>query len=140
MDWTAFSLSLKLAFWTCVLILPVAILLARALAWGRFAGKSVVEAVVMLPLVLPPTVLGFYLLSAFSPASGFGAFLKWVFGVPLVFSFPGILVASVIINLPFAVGCGFAGGGLREICPKEAIWQFSPLFFTGLHRHVAGIS
>ena len=73
MDWTAFSLSLKLAFWTCVLILPVAILLARALAWGRFAGKSVVEAVVMLPLVLPPTVLGFYLLSAFSPASGFGA-------------------------------------------------------------------
>jgi molybdate transport system permease protein len=103
MDWTAFSLSLKLAFWTCVLILPVAILLARALAWGRFAGKSLVEAVVMLPLVLPPTVLGFYLLSAFSPASGFGAFLKRVFGVPLVFSFPGILVASVIINLPFAV-------------------------------------
>jgi molybdate transport system permease protein len=103
MDWTAFSLSLKLAFWTCVLILPVAVLLARALAWGRFAGKSFVEAVVMLPLVLPPTVLGFYLLSAFSPASGFGAFLKWVFGVPLVFSFPGILVASVIVNLPFAV-------------------------------------
>ena len=103
MDWTAFSLSLKLAFWTCVLILPVAILLARSLAWGQFAGKSVVEAVVMLPLVLPPTVLGFYLLSAFSPASGFGAFLKWVFGVPLVFSFPGILVGSIIINLPFAV-------------------------------------
>jgi molybdate transport system permease protein len=103
MDWTAFSLSLKLAFWTCVLILPVAILLARALAWGRFAGKSVVEAVVMLPLVLPPTVLGFYFLSAFSPVSWFGAVLKSIFGVPLVFSFPGILVASVIINLPFAV-------------------------------------
>jgi molybdate transport system permease protein len=103
MDWTAFSLSLKLAFWTCVIILPVAVMLARALAWGRFAGKSLLEAVVMLPLVLPPTVLGFYLLSAFSPASGFGAFLNWVFGVPLVFSFPGILVASIIINLPFAV-------------------------------------
>ena len=40
------------------------------------------------------------------------------------------------IALPFAIGCGFAGGGLREICPKEAIWHFSPLFFTGLHRHV----
>ena len=103
MDWTAFSLSLKLAFWTCVLILPVAVMLARALVWGRFAGKSLVEAVIMLPLVLPPTVLGFYLLLAFSPASGFGAFLEWVFGVPLVFSFPGILVASIIINLPFAV-------------------------------------
>jgi molybdate transport system permease protein len=103
MDWTAFALSLKLAFWTCVLILPVAVLLARLLAWGRFRGKSVIESLVMLPLVLPPTVLGFYLLSAFSPVSWFGAVLKSIFGVPLVFSFPGILVASVIINLPFAV-------------------------------------
>jgi len=103
MDWTAFALSLKLAFWTCVLILPVAIALARLLAWGRFRGKSVIESLVMLPLVLPPTVLGFYLLSAFSPASGLGALLKWIFGVPLVFSFPGILVASLLINLPFAV-------------------------------------
>ena len=103
MDWTAFALSLKLAFWTCVLILPIAIALARLLAWGRFPGKSVVESLVMLPLVLPPTVLGFYLLSAFSPVSWFGALLKSIFGVPLVFSFPGILVASLIINLPFAV-------------------------------------
>ena len=103
MDWTAFALSLKLAFWTCVLILPVAVALARLLAWGRVPGKSVIEALVMLPLVLPPTVLGFYLLSAFSPASGFGAVLKLLFGVPLVFSFPGILVASLIVNLPFAV-------------------------------------
>jgi len=103
MDWTAFSLSLKLALWTCLLILPVAVMLARWLAWGRFAGKSVVEALVMLPLVLPPTVLGFYLLSAFSPVSWFGALMQSIFGVPLVFSFPGILVASIIINLPFAV-------------------------------------
>jgi molybdate transport system permease protein len=103
MDWTAFALSLKLAFWTCVLILPVALALARLLAWGRFPGKSAIESLVMLPLALPPTVLGFYLLSSFSPVSWFGALLKSVFGVPLVFSFPGILVASVIINLPFAV-------------------------------------
>src|ERR1051326_1621233 len=101
MDWAAFALSLKLAFWTCVLILPVAIVLARLIAWGRFSGKSVVEALVMLPLVLPPTVLGFYLLSAFSPVSWFGALMQSIFGVPLVFSFPGILVASIIINLPF---------------------------------------
>jgi two-component system LytT family sensor kinase len=46
------------------------------------------------------------------------------------------LVAGELIALPFAIGCGFAGGGLREICPKEAIWHFSPLFFTDLHRHV----
>jgi len=103
MDWIAFTLSLKLAFWTCVLILPVAVALARSLAWGRLPGKSVIETLVMLPLVLPPTVLGFYLLSAFSPVSWFGALLKSIFGVPLVFSFPGILLASLIINLPFAV-------------------------------------
>ena len=57
----------------------------------------------MLPLVLPPTVLGFYLLIAFSPQSGFGGFLKSVFGGPLVFTFAGILIASLIVNLPFAV-------------------------------------
>jgi molybdate transport system permease protein len=103
MDWTAFALSLKLALWTCLLILPVAILLARALAWGRFRGKSLIEALVMLPLVLPPTVLGFYLLVGFSPGSGLGAFLQGIFGEPLVFTFAGILAASIIINLPFAV-------------------------------------
>jgi len=99
MDWTAFALSLKLAFWTCLLILPLAILLARWLAWGGFRGKSLVEALVMLPLVLPPTVLGFYFLVAFSPESGLGA----VLGEPLAFTFTGILLASIIINLPFAV-------------------------------------
>jgi molybdate transport system permease protein len=103
MDWTAFALSLKLALWTCVLILPLAILLARWLAWSRFRGKSLIEALVMLPLVLPPTVLGFYLLVGFSPESGLGAALKAVLGEPLVFTFAGILVASIIINLPFAV-------------------------------------
>lgn len=73
MDWTAFALTLKLAFWTCVLILPIAILLARWLAWGRIPGKSWVETLVMLPLVLPPTVLGFYLLVGFAPDS-----LSWI--------------------------------------------------------------
>jgi molybdate transport system permease protein len=103
MDWTAFALTLKLAFWTCVLILPIAILLARWLAWGRLRGKSWVETLVMLPLVLPPTVLGFYLLVGFAPESGLGRLISAVFGGPLVFTFAGILAASLIINLPFAV-------------------------------------
>ena len=103
MDWTAFSLSLQLAAWTVALLLPIAILIARLLAWGRFRFKSVVEALIMLPLVLPPTVLGFYLLVAFSPQSAFGSFLKSILGGPLVFTFAGILLASLIINLPFAV-------------------------------------
>jgi two-component system LytT family sensor kinase len=58
-----------------------------------------------------------------------GAIVGTMIGIPA-------LVAGEWIALPFAIGCGFAGGGLREICPKEAIWHFSPLFFTGLHRHV----
>jgi molybdate transport system permease protein len=103
MDWTAFSLSLQLAAWTVALLLPVAILIARLLAWGDFRGKSFLEALIMLPLVLPPTVLGFYLLVAFSPQSGFGAFVQSLFGGKLVFNFAGILIASLIINLPFAV-------------------------------------
>jgi two-component system LytT family sensor kinase len=71
-----------------------------------------------------------------------GAFLAGLLAGPyagaIVGSLVGIpaLIAGEIIALPFAVGCGFAGGGLREICPKEAIWHFSPLFFTDLHRHV----
>jgi molybdate transport system permease protein len=103
MDWTAFALSLQLAGWTVVLLLPLAVGIARALAWGRVPGKSAVEALIMLPLVLPPTVLGFYLLVAFSPQSGLGSLLKSVFGTSLVFNFAGILIASLIINLPFAV-------------------------------------
>ena len=70
MDWTAFSLSLQLAAWTVALLLPVAILIARLLAWGDFRGKSFVEALIMLPLVLPPTVLGFYLLVGLLAAVG----------------------------------------------------------------------
>ena len=58
-----------------------------------------------------------------------GAIVGTMVGIPA-------LIAGEWIALPFAVGCGFAGGGLREICPKEAIWHFSPLFFTELHRHV----
>jgi two-component system LytT family sensor kinase len=64
-----------------------------------------------------------------------GAIVGVMVGVPPLFATP----ASEWAALPFAVGCGFAGGGLREICPKEAIWHFSPLFFTGLHRNVWGL-
>jgi molybdate transport system permease protein len=103
MDWTAFSLSLKLAFWTALLLLPLALAVGRALAFGRFRGKSVMEALVLLPLVLPPTVLGFYLLTTLSPQSVLGRGLAGIIGSPLVFSFAGILLASVIANIPFAV-------------------------------------
>lgn len=103
MDWTAFGLSLKLAFWTVALILPLGLVIARALAWGRFRGKSVIEALLLLPLVLPPTVLGYYLLVGLAPGTWLGTATSKVLDQPLVFSFGGILLASLIVNLPFAV-------------------------------------
>lgn len=103
MDMTALALSLKLAFWTVVVILPIGLLIARVLAWGRFRGRSLCEAMLLLPLVLPPTVLGYYLLQGFAPGTWLGWLAAAVMGQPLVFSFAGILVASLLVNLPFAV-------------------------------------
>lgn len=103
MDWTAFGLSLRLALWTCLMLIPVAILLGRALAWGKLSGKVFWEALIALPLVLPPTVLGFYLLVAFGGESWLGAAYARLVGHSLVFTFDGLLFASLIFNLPFAV-------------------------------------
>ena len=103
MDWTALTLSLKLAAWTMLVLLPVGIMLGRWLAWNRFAWKPVAEGVLALPLVLPPTVLGYYLLVSLGAASPVGQWFQSMFGRTLVFSFEGLLVASVVFNLPFAI-------------------------------------
>ncbi|TXK62348.1 molybdate ABC transporter permease subunit [Alkalisalibacterium limincola] len=103
MDWQALWLSLRLAGWTVVLLLPVSVLFGRFLAWHEFRGKGLVEALVMLPLVLPPTVIGFYLLGGFGAGSLLGDLWQAWFGHGLVFSFHGLLIASVLVNLPFAV-------------------------------------
>lgn len=103
MEWQALALSLKLAGWTVALLLPAALAIARVLAWKRFAGRRLVEAALAMPLVLPPTVLGYYLLSAFGTNSALGRAFVAVVGHPLAFSFAGLLVASLIFNLPFAI-------------------------------------
>jgi molybdate transport system permease protein len=103
MDWPALSLSLQLALATTLILLPLAVAIARPLAWRRFRGKSLVEALVALPLVLPPTVLGFYLLVALGDASALGRFYQSLTGRQLVFTFDGLLLASIVFNLPFAV-------------------------------------
>ncbi len=103
MDWPALALSLQLALATTLILLPLAVLIARPLAWRAFRGKSLVEALVALPLVLPPTVLGFYLLVAFGEASALGDAYQALTGRALVFSFDGLLLASIVFNLPFAV-------------------------------------
>ncbi len=96
-------LSLKLGAATTLILIPLAVLLARPLAWRAFRGKSVAEALIALPLVLPPTVLGYYLLVAFGSQSPLGAFYHSLSGRTLVFSFDGLLLASLIFNLPFAL-------------------------------------
>jgi molybdate transport system permease protein len=103
MDWSALTLSLQLALATTLILLPLAVLIARPLAWRRFPGKSFVEALVALPLVLPPTVLGFYLLVAMGEGSALGQIYHSLTGRALVFTFDGLLLASIVFNLPFAV-------------------------------------
>lgn len=103
MDWTALWLSLRLAAWTVVILLPVSILMGRFLAYRQFRGKGLVEALVILPLVLPPTVFGFYLLVAFGRNSPLGELWQSLFGHQLVFTFQGLVLASVVFNLPFAI-------------------------------------
>lgn len=103
MDWDAFALSLRLAASTMLILLPTGIILGRVLAWRQFRGKALVEALLALPLVLPPTVLGYYLLVALGSASPVGELYHTLTGRQLVFSFGGLLVASVIFNLPFAI-------------------------------------
>ena len=103
MDWMALRLSLELGVLTVLLLLPIGIWAGRRLAYREFPGKGIAEALVALPLVLPPTVLGYYLLVAFGTASPLGQAWQGLFGRPLVFTFQGLLVASVIFNLPFAI-------------------------------------
>lgn len=103
MDWTALKISLSLAAWASALLLPIGLLLGRWLASTALRGRGFVEAAVALPLVLPPTVLGFYLLVLFSNDNPAGWLWQALTGSGLNFTFTGIVIASVIFNLPFAV-------------------------------------
>ncbi|WP_025822683.1 molybdate ABC transporter permease subunit [Shewanella marina] len=103
MDWQSLWLSIKLSAITVVVLLPFAIIASRFLAYRQFKGKSAVEALIMVPLVLPPTVIGYYLLVGLGSESWLGQWIEQVFGQQLVFHFSGLVVASVIVNIPFAV-------------------------------------
>ncbi|MCF6251894.1 MAG: molybdate ABC transporter permease subunit [Methylococcaceae bacterium] len=103
MDWQALTLSVKLSLVTLLFLLPIGIIFGRWLAYRQFFGKSLVQTLLTLPLILPPTVLGYYLLVVFSPNQGLGLWLSNTFGTTLVFNFEGLVLASVIFNLPFAI-------------------------------------
>lgn len=103
MNWTAIGLTLKLATLTAMVLLLIGLPLAYWLSFSRWRWKFLVESVVALPLVLPPTVLGFYILVAIGPHSPIGQFYASIVGHPLPFTFEGLLVASILYSLPFAV-------------------------------------
>lgn len=103
LDFEPFYLTLKLAVATTIVLFLVGVPLSYWLAFSSSRFKVILEACVGLPLVLPPSVLGFYLLLAFSPQNAFGKFLDTYFDVRLVFSFPGLVIASVIYSLPFMI-------------------------------------
>jgi molybdate transport system permease protein len=122
MDWTAARVTFWLAAGTTGVLLVLGVPLAYWLATTRWRWKVLVEATVTLPLVLPPTVLGFYLLLASGPHSPVGRWIAGATGRPLPFTFAGILVGSVLINLPFAVrpfAAAFAAVNPRY---REAAW------------------
>ncbi|CAN7774531.1 molybdate ABC transporter permease subunit [Cupriavidus necator] len=103
MDWQALTLSLELAAVTLIVLLPAGLWLGRWLAYTAFRGKAWIEALVVLPLVLPPTVLGYYLLVSLGGASPLGRWAAETFDVRLTFNFLGLVLASIVFNVPFLV-------------------------------------
>jgi molybdate transport system permease protein len=102
-DWQAFSLTLRLAVTVSAILLLVGLPIAYWIAFSRSRWKFLVEAVVALPIVLPPTVLGFYVLVALGPHSPLGRWWISLTGHTLTFTFSGLVVGSILYSLPFAV-------------------------------------
>ncbi len=122
-DWEPFWLTAKLAGCTTLALFLIAVPLAWGLSRSKGIVRTLVEVLVTMPLVLPPSVIGFYLLVALSPGSAVGAFIgRWI-GLSLVFSFPGLLLASMIYSLPFMVHP--IQSGLASLPPslQEAAWS-----------------
>ena len=103
MNWTAIWVTFKLASWTAAALLIIGLPIAYWLTYSKWRWKFLVESIVALPLVLPPTVLGFYILVAIGPHSPIGRFYTDIVGQSLPFSFQGLLLASSLYSLPFAV-------------------------------------
>jgi molybdate transport system permease protein len=122
MDWQALNLSFLLGLWTVAILIPAGIFLARIIAWRRFIGRNFLQTLLALPLLLPPTVLGFYLLVLMGNKSIIGQTYESLFGGPLVFSFQGLVIASLIFNIPFAVQPIQRAFESISISIREAAW------------------
>ena len=122
MSWEPIILTLRLASLTAAILVVVGVPIAYWLTYSRWRWKFLVEAVVALPLVLPPTVLGFYVLVAVSPRSPLGQMYQTLTGHSLAFTFEGLLFASVLYSLPFAVQPFTSAFGAVDPKLVEASW------------------
>jgi molybdate transport system permease protein len=139
-DWTAIWLSIRLASATTLVLLAVGIPLAYWIVFSPRRWKFLVEAIVALPLVLPPTVLGFYVLVAIGPLSPAGRAYTRLFGHGLPFTFEGLLIASVLYSMPFAVqpfAAEFASIDRRLL---EASWSLGLSRLSTFRRVVIPLS
>ena len=128
-DWQSFWLTLQLAVTVSVILLLLGLPVAYWIAFSRWRWKFLVEAAVALPIVLPPTVLGFYVLVALGPHSPFGRWWISLTGHTLAFTFTGLVIGSILYSLPFAVqpfAASFAGVD-RKLIAASATLGVSPL-------------
>ncbi len=148
LDWQPIILTFQLAGVTVLILLLLGVPLAYSLAHWQSRWKAVAQTLVSMPLVLPPTVLGFYLLIAFNPSGIIGSWLESWFGLRLVFTFEGLVIASVIYSLPFMVNpiqSGFEnlppalaeasytlGKSRRETFLKVLLPNIRPALLTGI--------
>jgi len=124
MDWQAFWLTIRLAFVVTALLLVIGLPLAYWIAFTRWRWKFIAEAIVALPIVLPPTVLGFYVLIALGERSPFGRWWQSITGHTLAFTFAGLVIGSVLYSLPFAVqpfASAFSGVSPRLLAASEIL-------------------
>ena len=133
-DYEPFWLSLKLSFITTFILFFFCVGLAYFMSQKKFFGKAFLESIISLPLVLPPSVLGFYLLIFLSPYSFFGKFIEELFGVRLVFNFTGLVVASCIYSLPFMFGPIYAGLNSLKKSLFEASYSLGKSKLTTIFR------
>ncbi len=129
-----FWISIKLASLTTIILFCIGIPLAYFLTYSSFRLKIVLQALISMPLVLPPSVLGFYLLLAFSPNYWFGHFLNQYFNVRLAFSFAGILIGSIIFNLPFMVNSIQSGLSNLPVSLRDASYTLGKSRSTTIFR------
>ncbi len=129
-----FWISIKLASLTTIVLFCAGIPIAWFLTYSSFRLKVVLQAFVSMPLVLPPSVLGFYLLLAFSQNYWFGSFLNHYFSIQLAFTFLGILIGSIIFNLPFMVNSIQTGFSNLPVSLKDASYTLGKSRLTTLLR------